>query len=282
MSESQATNTPAAEPASTDSAAQNTQSTPPGEVPATEPAAPAEQVQDTKFASKFAALARKERELSARSKEFKALESEVREWQKAKASAKENPLAYLKYAGIDPDTIIDGVLKGGGDAEPDPVAKVQKELEEIKARDAERVELENRRQLEQRVQIFKSEQKKFIESHADRYELIQTFDASDLVFQVTDEYYRLKGEVPTHEQAANLVERHLEKTLEKLPSVKKAQKYFAPKEPAQPKDTAPEKTQTTKTITNTMAQDVATPDQGSRPLSRQESVERAARLIRWT
>lgn len=253
--------------------------TPPAQEQASPEKEAAKPEQDLKFASKFAALSKKERDLLKKSQEIKAKESQLQEWERLKGNAKTDVDATLKALGLDYDTVTEFYLNGGAPKKESDVEVIKKKLTEIEQRDEQRKKEAEQAKLQEQLANFQNEQVGFVKKHAEKYELINVFDAHDLVFQVTQEYYESKGTVPTHEEAANLVEKYLEQTLEKLPQVKKAQRYFAPKtEPEKQNQDKP--VQKTQTLTNNLAQNVPAPD-GKRPLTREESIERAARMIRF-
>jgi len=252
--------------------------------------------QDDKFAAKFAALARKEKELRDSQGKFvserQRLEQERAEmeaWKTEQKTAKDallneikgNPLKWLQEnAGYDFEALTKMQLN---EQNPTPEMLIKRtreelesgykrELEELRNAMKAKEEQEEKAQFEQTVSGFKSQISSFIDSNADTYELIKMNDAQELVFEVIQEFYESSGKVLSIEEAAKHTEEHLEAEARKVFEAKKFKQTSQPKSEEPAKQTAP-------TLSNTLAAEV--PVTGKKKLSREESLAQAAKMIRW-
>jgi hypothetical protein len=252
--------------------------------------------QDDKFAAKFAALARKEKELRDSQGKFlserQRLEQERAEmeaWKTEQKTAKDallneikgNPLKWLQEnAGYDFEALTQMQLN---EQNPTPEMLIKRtreelesgykrELEELKNAMREKEEQKEKAQFEQTVSGFKEQISSFIDSNADAYELIKMNDAQELVFEVIQEFYESSGKVLSIEEAAKHTEEHLESEARKVFEAKKFKQTSQKQSEESPKQTAP-------TLSNTLAAEV--PVTGKKKLSREESLAQAAKMIRW-
>lgn len=252
---------------------------------------------DEKLASKFAALSRKEkqireqrRELDARDQRLKALETELNKMKAERESQDSELKSKLKSGGLKAlrdevgltyEQLTEQALN---DENPTPQQMMQRLREELKSEYSEQIsalrkELEDEKARKQQdaeesaKNAYKSELKDFI-SKNEKYELTQTNEAYDLAYDVAEQYYAQTGKVLSYEEAANYVEEHLEEQANKILELKKIKAKLGA---AQPKVEA--KTATTATLSNSMSAEL--PVNGSRTLSKEESLREAAKLIRW-
>lgn len=257
--------------------------------------APAKPQTDDKFASKFAALARKEKEIREHNQRFMsekqkldADKAEMAKWKAEQQSEKErligeiksNPLKWLQEnTGYDFESLTKMQLN---EQNPTPEMLIKrtreelesgykKELEALRQSMKDKEEQEEKTKYEQTVTGFKSQIADYVEANADTYELIKMNDAQDLVFDVIQEYYQESGKILSIEEAAKHTEEHLETEARKVLEAKKFKQ--TPKQPSEPaKQGAP-------TLSNTLAAEV--PTTGKKRMSREESIANAAKIIRW-
>jgi hypothetical protein len=283
------------------------------------PATPPEKVEPAKdqFSVKFAALSRKEKEVKQReaaiAKRMAEVEARAKEYEEKSKSErsleqeiKENPLKFLreKY-GYDFEQLAAMQLN---DENPTYDMKLERRTKEIEEKALSRIEQlekalkekeerEVKEQYERSVSAYKAEIKAEVEANADAYELIQANDAYDLVFQVAEQHYNntaeyeegtaeydeagnvvkpgiivKPGKILSTKEAAEAVEMHLEERAKEILKLKKFNKASTNKEPVK-KEAAP-------TLSNTLASEV--PQNGRRPLSNEEELAEAAKLIRWS
>jgi len=261
------------------------------------PVEAAKPVQDDKFASKFAALARKEKELRdtqgrfmSEKQKLDADRAEMEKWKAERqsekeallAQAKENPLRWLQEnLGYDFETLTKMQLN---EQNPTPEMLIKrtrdelesgykKELEQLRQSMKEKEEAEERSKYEQTVSGFKKQINSFIDEQAETYELIKMNDAQNLVFDVIKEFYESTQRILSIEEAAKHVEEHLEAEARKVLEAKKfKQTSSKPSEGQAPKQTTP-------TLSNTLASEV--PVSGAKKLSREESIAQAAKMLRF-
>jgi hypothetical protein len=189
-----------------------------------EPIAPPEKPKDP-LATKFAALARREKEarmradeIEARSKVLEARERELSERDAARASAK-RPLDILKAHGLTYQDATQDVLGGYTPPEPDPVdTKLGERLTPFEQR-LQQLETENTKlkelaaQVEQdRVQRYIQDVQKGIRETASSgdYELIQSIgdEAYTLVQDVIGEFFKKHKRLLSYAEACATVESH--------------------------------------------------------------------------
>jgi hypothetical protein len=257
--------------------------------------------EEDQFASKFAALSRKEKavrereaQIEARLKELEekstSLESEYEEkygkYKSLPDRLKNQPLEVLAEEGVDLDTLLKMVLENDG--KPTTEMQIQrlredmknnysKELENLKQELAEKEKAAEAKRQEEVVEDYKYELNEFINSNTDEFELIKLNEASDLVYQVVEDHYNENGRILTHKEACEHVENYLLEEAKKHLSVNKIKKLLNPEDaPSKPQA---EQQVGAKTLSNTAATTV--PNESSRVLSDEESKRRAAELIRW-
>lgn len=224
--------------------------------PTTDPAPVAavpEKKEEEQFSSRFAALARKEKQALQRAQEVKAKEEALMAKEKALQERmawlekmESNPLEAIKEKGWTYEDITNAVLSGQKDLTPE--MRVKKLEAEVQARFKAQEEA-RQREIEEQKKIYEAQQAKameefraqtaaFIDANAEKYELTKIFGQHDLVVQTIEEHYRKTSEAGTpkilsQEEAADLVEKYLEGEVEKA---KKAKKFSQPKAEAMPKD----------------------------------------------
>lgn len=257
---------------------------------------------DDRFASKFAALTRKEKEVMAAKKlheqqmsEFKQQQAAIEkmkqeiehEKQSWKSKLKENPLKALEEEGFsfedlnkialnDSNPTIEMQLKR---MQEEMDSKYSRELAELKRQLQDKEESEAKTNLERQQIAYKRSLENTIDQNAEKYELSSIYkgDAVQLAYEVTEEYYNEHKKVLSIEEALDLVESYFEDEASKVLAAKKLAAKSTSKSPAQPSQT--EKKDSV-TISNSMAAEV--PRNGSKNLSREESLKEAAKLIRFT
>lgn len=272
------------------------------------PAAPEPPKQDDKFAAKFAALSKKEKQVRQREQavdrrmaemeaKFKAQEETLKPFMSLKDNASKDPgvlFENLKAAGLTEQQIIERyILK----QEPTPEEKqtnilqqLQKEIEALKSersRDIEMAKQNEAKSKEQGQQQAKDNYIKylgeFVAKNADQYELIRNNDSVDLIYDVIEEHYNLteqengagQGVILTERDAADRVEEFLLEQAKKLIETNKLKQLVGTRTPTP----APIKGQSA-TLSNSLAQKV--PSKAEPYLSDAESKKRFAAAIKFT
>ncbi len=265
---------------------------------------------DDKFASKFAALTRKERELRDREgkskTEVEAAKKQVEEYrnkygqyeslEESIKNDKRQALKWITDKGVTPEELSDMLLE---ELDPNPERKLAKTTSDIEKRlmeriaalegkltDKEKADLQAQKDAEQAnfdktVNQVKSELKEFIDA-SDDYELIKLSGEYETVFDVMQEHYNdqiSKGVTPdkikllSYEEAAKWTESYLDQDANRKYEAKRAKQAAKTPEPVSKKTTSP-------TLSNTLSTEVPTSAE-NKPKSRDESLARAARLLRY-
>ena len=260
--------------------------TAPTSTPETTPETPVELPKaEPRQGARFAELARRQREMTNKQQELKAIEERLSPVQSALANAKQNPMAVLEAAGISYEDLTHYILNEGKEATPDDrVAALEKRIEE-----KEKAEQEARTQSEAaRVESTLAEFKESISTAARAdpvaYELVNSVGqyGTDLVFEVVSEYYDTNKQVLPLETALQAVEAYLEGEALKVANANKVKARLQPS-PADPKEInkAPAREQGQKiTLTNNLAASASSTDQ--KRLSDEDSKREAAKLLRWS
>lgn len=260
------------------------------EEPKEQPAEPTpEQKKEERVSSKFALLAKKERQLREKQIQAKELAAKAEAFQKAKEQAKTNPLQYLQEADLSMDEIVSAILKK--DTEPtkeeqheQALKTVNEKLQELERREQEKEKQAIIHQQQQEIKQIQSAIDHIITSNSDQYEAINLYNRSKDVFDLMfSSYEESNGKITlTIEQAAKLVEDQLQeeaaKEAERLAKLKRFKEPLTPKQVAETKP--PVSSNQPKTLTNTQASAPAKINETS-TLSREESLKQAAKLLKF-
>jgi hypothetical protein len=218
-------------------------------------------VVEDKTASKFVALAKKERsaldaqgKLKAKEAELVEKEKKIQEYENSKLLAAQNPEAIAKQLWGDDwyEKLTEYVLKGGDSpklAQQAVSSEVAQLRAELKAEKEAAVKAQQDREAAL-VQKFHSDAIEFVKSHAETYELTNVNEAHHLVPQVMEEHFTATQKVLSFAEAADMVEKYLEDQVQKNLASKKFQARAAPKKPSEgePK----QEKSTSKTLSNEM------------------------------
>jgi DNA-binding transcriptional MerR regulator len=296
MSESVAT----AITAATDAPAVNPETTVKPEVKSTE--------HIDKFASKFAALTRKEKEFNEK---FKSKETE---YNLKLSEIEENRKKYAPYEQLDKEIgtnkakAIDFLLSKGltvdeigqmlmDHANPDPETKFKRTVSETEAAlraeiKALRDEFDNKevKKKESEEEAAKKQHEKVVQgviadltdfvNKSDEYELIRAYDNVSMVYEVMNQHYMEQVEkgipdqlikILSYKEACDAVESHLDEQVSKTYEAKRAKQSPKKEDVREPK--------TTQTLSNTLSAEV--PVSGERQLSKEEKMREAAKMLRW-
>ncbi len=224
------------------------------------------------MSSKFAALARKEREARrmAAQAEQRMQDAEAR----AKAAEervsrfgrlKSDPLGVLKEEGLSYNDLTMHALGAKPEEVIDPVdaklnerlAKFTPELEKLKQLEAEQAQYREERRM-MALDKMNQEIHTAVVTGGDKYEIITALgqEGLDTVRDVISEYYAANKKILTYEEACDMVEGYYESYAESFTKTKKIQSKFAPKAPVAPtKPSTPKiEAKAPTTLTNTLTQ----------------------------
>lgn len=276
------------------------------------PAAPQTE-EDKKFAAKFAALSRQQKEIRQQKKALEARIAEFEAKSKTPEAPKEveapleyrlkkDPFGELKKLGLDYETLTRMALNDGKmtpelqmqlmreEIKAELDGKYGKELEEIKKTRQQEAEEARKVAEERQIAAYKSEISKFIDTNKDKYELVaaEGGDATELIYSTILEDYSAKleangevaeDEIMSVEQASEIIEEQLLEEAKKRINLSKIKKLLEPAKAPVPKEEPKVGKKVSPTLSNDQAQ-----EQGAKKqfLSDEESKREAAKLIRWT
>jgi hypothetical protein len=201
-------------------------------------------VEDPRFASKFAALTRKEKEIKAQEAAVKAQLAEIeqakkqgdltnKEYQELKELAKTKRMEVLRRLGISWEDLSDEVLRGEEPPKkPEPweerLNTLAKRLEEteglLKAKEEkEAAERKSKEQAEyeSKLEQFYTGLERTIEKD---FPLVHMFNARDTVVQVIEQTWETSQKVLSNEEACRQVEEWFEQTVGKATTLDKFKK----------------------------------------------------------
>lgn len=270
--------------------------TPVVEAPApTEAAAPAAEAPkhtpnpDTR---KFAALTRKERQISAKLFEQKQTAAKYEAYEKALQIAKANPDQYLKAGGLTYDDITNHYLKGINPDDPAAIARAAAQAAEATGKEFNEFKTAvDQRYHSEAVTQYKTEMRKelgaHLEKNPDEYGVLNALDAYDDVFKMIDLHWQEKGVKLENAVAAKLYEstafEEETKHLDALLSVPKFKAYalsklqVVPPAPETPKESAKLKPNAQATAKSNNSEAKASPAKSPSRMSRQAEDEQ-----RWS
>ena len=246
------------------------------------------------FASKFAALSRKEKALRDREADYESKFEEMeRRLAEYEAQSQEpevdweqllrrDPLRALEEAGLGYDKLTELALNDGKLTPDMQMAAMREEIERDYRRKFE--DLEERLHAKEEAEAeeyynsvqenFQYEIGNFINENNETYELINASEADTLVYDVIEEHYNETGRILDLKDAADAVESYLEEEAGKLMKLKKlsGRLDYNPEELFEPESQV--------TLSNDHAAQVVH-ENAQRMLSTEESKARAARMLQW-
>ena len=198
-------------------------------------------------AERFAAMARKEKQIVERDRSLKDREAKLAEREAAIKAAEDrrqgysqDPLKALSDLGLTYEDLTKLVLNKTDPSAQQALAMRQlaEQVEQAKREAAAAKEAIARAQAEREAAekehttaAFKGEVGSFLKANAEKYELIEATDSQELVFATVQAEFERTGEMLTLEQAADKVETFLEQRLERVAKAKKLAAKIAPPKP---------------------------------------------------
>jgi len=255
--------------------------------------APEESSNQDQFASKFAALSRKEKALRERESDyeskFEEMERRLAEYESRNQEPevdwehmlRNDPLKALEEAGLGYDKLTELALNDGKLTPDMQLAAMRQELENDYKRKFEELEdrLNQKEQLEQDTyydsvqQNFQDEIGNVVQQNPEKFELIAASEADGLVYDVIEEHYNETGRVLDIEEAADAVESYLEEEANKLMKLKKISNRLG---------IDPSELEAMEQVTLSNDHSAQVNYEGAnRMLSNDESKARAARMLQW-
>lgn len=247
-------------------------------------------VPDEKFGAKFAALSRREKQIVSDRAEIAAQRAEFQEYKNAKAEARTNPMKYFESLGLSYDELTKFMLNGQKPS-PEMLAKqVKAELDEYKKTteekltkseqdriNKEKVELESRTNAQ--VNDYKSKIGGFMEDNSAEYKLLKKNESESVetIFNVSMQYWEKYHKELSIKEATDLVNDYAKAELKAYRELDEPAPAPVTEKIAAPR---PAITITPRTLTNSLDTSVPTP--ADKPMSYDESIKKAASILRFT
>lgn len=207
-------------------------------------------------ADRFAALAKKERQLQQQMQQLKLQQAEVDKYKSARETALQNPLEALKQLGLTYDQITQFMLNG---QKPTPELEMQGIKQEIEKLRTEQADKERKQVEQQQAQAkadyqrtlseFDQEVQDFVKSNSEKYELTSMYNGEAIVRATIEQHFAQTKKIMSVEEATELVEKYFEDQVTAAQKTKKFQAKQSPKEASQPKKEMGSK-QPTPTLSN--------------------------------
>lgn len=192
------------------------------------------------LSSQFAALAKKEKRIVNKQQELEIQNKELQEKLKSyeqfeakKKNAKTNPLEFLSEGGLTYDEITQYMLNGGIPKEKDKTTELEERFNKLisdnenEKKQREEAELKAAQEQEEKaIAQFKDSVKKHIKDKGELYELVNLYDAQDLVISTIEAHFEKTQQILDTDTAAELVEKHLEGEVKKLATASKFKDKF--------------------------------------------------------
>lgn len=238
--------------------------------------------EDEPLSVRFAALTKREKMIQEREKALKEREEKIKPMELTKETVKKDPKGALESIEMSFEDFTKAYLDQLDGKQPSVEDKVQELYARIEAKEKaekEREELSKKQAEEQAIEGFKAQIKETLAKDLDKYELINEAGVFEDVYEVIESYYEETGEILSIEKAAEHVENYLFEEGQKLLKAKK----FAPKapEPETKKQTDSPSLSTTLTNKQSAGASVAVPQNSGKLLSTEESLARAAALLKF-
>lgn len=204
------------------------------------PQEPAKPAVDTKLAPRFAELARREREITAKAAELKPKLEAAQQFETVRAKVKEDPFVALEALGITMPQLVDAVLRHGKpETVEDKVARLERErADEKKAADTQRAAM-SQQQEKAVYDNFKQQITEFVNADPETYELTIARGAHTIIFDVIAEHFKATGNVLPVQDAAQMVENHFLEEYKSMSSLKKVASLGTKTEPVKPSPAKP-------------------------------------------
>lgn len=205
---------------------------------------------DPDFSQRLSILAKKEKglltrqqEIQQRLREIEEKDKKFKDWEDNESLFEKNPTEYFKKKGKSFEEIQQKMLESMQDEDLDPIQKQIKELQQkLASKDdemkkilnetlSERDKKKQESELEEQSKYYNQELKKHISSKGEEYDLINTFEASDEVFNVIKNVYLKTSEsgsprLMSFDEACNLYEKKLEELVQGMKKSSKVSKIF--------------------------------------------------------
>lgn len=259
--------------------------------------------EDPKLASRFAALARKEKQFLEEKRALKEQQALVERYKQLEDLKKTNPAKWLQEHNLTFEQITHSLLNSGEEAPKEPTW--QDEVSALKKlladRDAEAIKKQQEAEqqyIDEQVTIYKKSIEDLVSGEPDKYELIAANNAQELVFEVMEQYFlktavidektgliKKLGVVLPVSQVADHVEEELYAQSQKLLGLKKLKPKVsepvveAVKESIKPEAVRESNPPSTMTLTNAKITGHTPVEQPTRKFNKEEAFKRAVEFL---
>lgn len=275
-----ATTTPPPAPAETPKSDKVTmvakEAVPPVEAPPVE-APKAETPKPDKLAVRAAQIKEREKQAALLEANAKKTLAEAEEKVALLKKIKENPSKVLEAAGISFEDLAVSLLAEGKPVSPEQLAlkeaqAAREEIAEMKRLQEEALEARSNAIVEKAVADYQAEVVRTAQANPDKYEFVNTYEATSLVMDITKEYWKNHQKVLDVTEALDAAESFLEKRADKLAQMKKIRSRI--ETPAKPTESP--------TLTNKMTAFSAAVGEKTALLSREDRLKTAAAKLKYS
>jgi len=236
------------------------------------------------LSSQAASLAEREASLNQMSTELETKLQRVSAMEEAMANAKQDPMALLNSMGVEYGEVTDKYLDTLGDRTKtesevilDKINMLESQVSTQQQVSQERADALHRESQKQQYNGAMQQVNAFLGENTEKYELVSKMQSADLVLNVIGEHYSNTKEILDMDKACQAVEEYYEEEAKRyLASDKLLDKLGLAKTETLEgtRDNRP------RTLTNNIGTK-APRYKDDRPVSRQESLDRAASMLRW-
>lgn len=252
------------------------------EAPATEAPpppveAPKAEAPKDKLATRAAQIKERERQAAILEANAKKTLADAEEKVALLKKIKENPSKVLEAAGISFEDLAVSLLAEGKPISPDQLAlkeaqEARREIEEMKKAQEAALEEKHQAIVNKAVADYQAEVVRTVQANADKYEFVSTYEATNLVMDITREYWNKHQKVLDVTEALDAAESFLEKRADKLAQMKKIRSRI---------ETATKPTESP-TLTNKMTAFSAAVGEKTALLSREDRLRAAAAKLKYS
>lgn len=221
--------------------------------PAASPAA-TPQAKPDDMAARFAALAKRDRQVRMGVQQAKAREAELsrreqliaeRE-QSWESEFKQSPLEALKKRGYSYQDLTNAALNDGKFQPETEIKSVKDEISKLRQEqaDKEKKSLEDAKTAQQQAEsetitAFKDKIVDYVDKNAEKYELIKLYDSQELVFSAIEEHYNRTNKILSIDEACALTEGYIENEIDRTArESKKFQSKYLAQNREEPRETS--------------------------------------------
>ncbi len=169
---------------------------------------------DPRLASRFAALARKDKALREERKRIEADRAQLARWRDAERLAKEDPLKLLEDLGLSYSDLTQRQLQRLeqehlGDDPAVRLKRIEQQIQDYEEQARQHRERQAQAQVDRQIAQFQRQIEQRIESDPDRFELVIAQGAQEEVFRLIEAHFVDTREVMPIDEAAQLIEDQL-------------------------------------------------------------------------